>query len=131
MKFEPNSFKLTHEMILLMGGRASQGYNTFVQMTVKAFLALRPYADQIVDAVQLMLGTSLPSFKGEGTIKRLRDRFALDCTERQAAEWMMAIVKDANENMRTTVYDEFQRVRPACFLLLMHLLNEAVVVTKR
>lgn len=111
VKFEPNSFKLTHEMILLMGGRQSQGYNTFVQMTVKAFLALRPYADEIVDAVQLMLGTGLPSFKGEGTIKRLRDRFALNCTERQAADWMMAIVKDANENMRTTVYDEFQRLQ--------------------
>lgn len=111
VKFEPNSFKLTHEMILLMGGRGSQGYNTFVQMTVKAFLAIRPYADQLVDAVQLMLGTALPSFKGEGTIKRLRDRFALDCTERQAAEWMMAIIKDANENVRTTAYDEFQRLQ--------------------
>jgi len=94
-----------------MGGRQSQGFNTFVQMTVKAFLALRPYADDIVNTVQLMLGTGLPSFKGEPTIKRLRDRFALDCNERQAAEWMMAIVKDANENVRTTVYDEFQRMQ--------------------
>jgi phosphatidylinositol 4-kinase A len=110
VKFEPNSFKLNHEMVVLMGGRDSQGYHLFTQLCVKGFLALRPYADQLVGAVQLMLGTDLPSFKGEGTIKRLRDRFALHLIERQAAEWMMAVVKDAHENMRSTVYDEFQRV---------------------
>lgn len=110
VKFEPNSFKLTHEMIVLMGGRYSQGYSMFTQMTVKAFLALRPYADQLVNTAQLMLGTSLPSFKGDGTIKRMRDRFALHLSDREAADWMMSIVKDAYENYRTTFYDEFQRV---------------------
>ena len=122
VKFEPNSFKLTHEMVVLMGGRNSQGYQMFQQLTVKAFLAIRPHADQIVSTVQMMLETQLPSFKGEPTIKRLRDRFALGLTERQAAEWMMAIVRNAHENVRSTAYDEFQRVsvsyRP-CYLFLM------------
>jgi hypothetical protein len=97
-------------MVVLMGGRASQGYALFQQLTVKAFLALRPHADQLVGMVQLMLDTGLPSFKGEGTIKRLRDRFALGLNERQAAEWMVGIVKNAHENVRSTAYDEFQRV---------------------
>lgn len=103
-------------MIVLMGGRNSQGYQLFQHLTVKAFLAIRPYADQLVDAVQLMLDTGLPSFKGEGTIKRLRDRFALGLNERQAAEWMMGVVKNAQENVRSTVYDEFQRVNVDCVL---------------
>ncbi|EPS96826.1 hypothetical protein FOMPIDRAFT_1052946 [Fomitopsis schrenkii] len=111
VKFEPNSFKLTHEMVVLMGGRNSQGYQMFQQLTVKAFLAIRPHADQIVSTVQMMLETQLPSFKGEPTIKRLRDRFALGLTERQAAEWMMAIVRNAHENVRSTAYDEFQRLQ--------------------
>lgn len=98
-----------------MGGRYSQGYALFQQLTVKAFLAIRPYADQIVSTVELMLGTDLPSFKGEGTIKRLRDRFALALNERQAAEWMMSVVKNAHENMRSIAYDKFQMVR---FILL-------------
>lgn len=98
-------------MIALMGGRNSQGYALFQHLTVKAFLALRPHADQLVSTVQLMLDTGLPSFKGEGTIKRLRDRFALGLNERQAAEFMVAIVRNAQENVRSTVYDEFQRVR--------------------
>lgn len=94
-----------------MGGRYSQGYLLFQQLTVKAFLAIRPYADQLVSTVQLMLDTSLPSFKGEPTIRRLRERFAPGLNERQAAEWMMAIVRNAHENVRSTAYDEFQRVR--------------------
>ena len=110
VKFEPNSFKLTHEMVVLMGGRYSQGYQLFQQLTVKAFLAIRPHADQLVSTVQLMLDTCLPSFKGEPTIKRLKDRFALSLNERQAAEFMMSIVRNAHENVRSTAYDEFQRV---------------------
>ncbi|KZP21149.1 hypothetical protein FIBSPDRAFT_788486 [Athelia psychrophila] len=111
VKFEPNSFKLNHEMVTLMGGRPSQGYDLFQHLTVKAFLAIRPYADQLVSTVELMLGTGLPSFKGEPTIKRLRDRFALGLNERQAAEFMMGIVRNAHENVRSTAYDEFQRLQ--------------------
>ncbi|KAI0362486.1 atypical/PIKK/PI4K protein kinase [Trametes cingulata] len=111
VKFEPNSFKLTHEMVVLMGGRYSQGYQLFQQLTVKAFLAIRPHTDQLVSTVQLMLDTCLPSFKGEPTIRRLKDRFALHLNERQAAEWMMSIVRNAHENVRSTAYDEFQRLQ--------------------
>lgn len=93
-----------------MGGRNSQGYTMFQQLTVKGFLALRPYAGQLTNTVRLMLDTGLPSFKGDGTIKRLRDRFALGMSERHAADWMMGLVKNAHENMRSTAYDEFQRV---------------------
>lgn len=116
VKFEPNSFKLNHEMINLMGGRYSQGYTLFVNLTIKAFLAIRPHAEQIINTVHLMLGTGLPSFRGEGTIKRLRDRFALHLNEREAADYMMKIVKNAYENLRSTAYDEFQRVGSVFFL---------------
>ena len=105
-------------MVVLMGGRASQGYQLFQQLTVKAFLAIRPHADQLISTVQLMLGTSLPSFKGEPTIRRLRDRFALSFNERQAAEYMMGIVRNAHENVRSTAYDEFQRVRALNYVSL-------------
>ncbi|KAF8643761.1 hypothetical protein AX16_008780 [Volvariella volvacea WC 439] len=111
VKFEPSSFKLNHEMVTLMGGRYSQGYQLFMQLTVKAFLSLRPYADQLVSTVQLMLDTGLPSFKGEGTIRRLRDRFVLNYTERQAADYMLGVIKNAHENPRSTAYDEFQRIQ--------------------
>jgi phosphatidylinositol 4-kinase A len=99
-------------MVVLMGGRYSQGYQLFQYLTVKAYLAIRPHAEQLVSTVRLMLDTGLPSFKGEPTIKRLQDRFALGLNERQAAEWMMGVIRNAHENVRSTAYDEFQRVRP-------------------
>ncbi|CAE6494869.1 unnamed protein product [Rhizoctonia solani] len=111
VKFEPNSFKLNHEMIALMGGKNSQGFNLFVQLTVKAFLAIRPHVTQLVDTVSLMLGADFPSFKGEPTIKRLQDRFVPQMTERQAADWMMGVIRNAQENVRSTFYDEFQRLQ--------------------
>ncbi len=116
IKFEPNSFKLNHEMVGLMGGRESQGYKMFTELTVKAFLAIRPHADQLCDACHLMLGTELPSFKGEPTIKRLKDRFQVHLGERAAAEYMMGIIRNAHENMRSNVYDGFQKMQKwVCF----------------
>jgi phosphatidylinositol 4-kinase len=103
-----------------MGGRYSQGYQLFQHLTVKAFLAIRPHAEQLISTVQLMLDTGLPSFKGEPTIKRLRDRYALGLNERQAAEWMMSVIRNAHENVRSTAYDEFQRVRD--FLSVLNIL---------
>ncbi len=111
VKFEPNSFKLNHEMVALMGGRDSQGYKMFTELTIKAFLAIRPHADQLCDACHLMLGTELPSFKGEPTIKRLKDRFQLQLGERAAADYMMGVIRNAHENMRSNVYDGFQKLQ--------------------
>ncbi|CAE6468907.1 unnamed protein product [Rhizoctonia solani] len=64
-----------------------------------------------IDAVWLMLGADFPSFKGEPTIKRLQDRFVPQMTERQAADWMMGVIRNAQENVRSTFYDEFQRLQ--------------------
>ncbi|RXK35906.1 phosphatidylinositol 4-kinase [Tremella mesenterica] len=111
IKFEPSSFKLNHEMVYLMGGKDSQGYKMFVELTVKAFLSIRPHAGQLCDTVGLMLGTGLPSFKGEGTIKRLKERFQLHLTERGAADFMLGIIRNAHENMRSNVYDGFQKLQ--------------------
>lgn len=88
-----------------MGGRESAGYRMFCELTVKAFLAVRPYVNEIVDTATLMMGTGLPSFRGEGTLQRLRERFRPDLSERQAAAHMISIIDDAFENARSTMYD--------------------------
>ena len=113
IKFEPNSFKLTREMIELMGGSDSQGYRQYRELTVKAFLACRAYMDDVVGSCQLMISTDLPSFKGEGTMMRLRERFRPDLTELEAAEYMIGVIDNAAENSRSILYDRFQ-VSPVC-----------------
>ncbi|KAJ1021530.1 hypothetical protein NDA13_005568 [Ustilago tritici] len=110
MRFEPYSFKLSHEMIDLMGGPESQGFRLFEQLVVKAFLAARPWCEEIVDTCKLMLGTELPSFKGTATIERLRQRFRPELGEREAAEHARWLVKDAYGNKRAVLYDKLQEV---------------------
>ncbi len=110
MRFEPYSFKLSHEMIDVMGGAGSQGYGMFEELVVKAFLAARPFCEEIVDTCKLMLGTELPSFKGMPTIHRLRDRFKPELNEREAADHARALVKDAFGNKRGVLYDKLQEV---------------------
>ncbi|KAJ3116276.1 phosphatidylinositol-4- kinase [Phlyctochytrium bullatum] len=99
IEFEASPFKLTTEMIALLGGDASSPeYKLFSELVVRAYLAIRPFAEQMVDMVKLMLDSGLPCFKGEQTITKLRDKFQLGKTERQAAEFMMSQIDKAHEN---------------------------------
>ncbi|KAF9190169.1 phosphatidylinositol-4- kinase, partial [Haplosporangium sp. Z 767] len=109
INFESSPFKLTSEMIQIMGSSVEdQGYRWFCELCVKAFLASRPYAEQIIQLVALMLESGLPCFRGE-TIKRMRSRFQLDRTERSAAEFILERVDESYLNKRTVLYDSFQK----------------------
>lgn len=54
--FERAPFKLTAEMVSVMGGSLdSQAYLRFEELCVKAFLAVRPYVNTLAHCVILML----------------------------------------------------------------------------
>ncbi|KAK9316231.1 hypothetical protein V1524DRAFT_426874 [Lipomyces starkeyi] len=111
VKFEAAPFKLTHEMVQVMGGNSdTQAYHWFEELCIKAFLACRPYAENIIQCVRPMLESGLPCFKGETTIRKLRDRFALDKSDKDAAVYMRGLIKKSAESIYTKGYDEFQRM---------------------
>ncbi|KAJ3144888.1 phosphatidylinositol-4- kinase [Geranomyces variabilis] len=102
-------FKLTHEMVQVLGDDVnSPQYRQFSELVVKAYLACRPHAEQIVQMVTLMMDSGLPCFKGEVTTRKLRERFLPDKTDRQAAEFMVSCIKHSHENTRSNLYDKFQ-----------------------
>ncbi|CAO3624867.1 unnamed protein product [Cunninghamella blakesleeana] len=108
--FESSPFKLTTEMIQVMGGSSEeQSFKQFSDLVVKAYLATRPHAEQIMQLVTLMLESGLPCFKGD-TIKRMRSRFQTDKSERVAADYIIQRIRDSFENQRTVLYDYFQKV---------------------
>lgn len=110
IKFERAPFKLTAEMIGVMGGSTtSQAYRWFEELTIKAFLAARMHCDHLTHIVQVMLDSGLPCFKPD-TIKNFRDRFVLERDERGAAEYMKECVRRSASSQSTGVYDRFQLI---------------------
>lgn len=108
IRFERAPFKLTSEMVAVMGGSTtSQSYRWFEELCVKAFLASRQYTKELCDIVALMLGSELPCFKPY-TITHLRERFVLEKSEREAAEFMKDLVKKSYNSYSTKQYDRFQ-----------------------
>ena len=108
MKFEKAEFKLTKEMIQIMGGNNSEAYQTFVDLTVKAFLACRDNMNKLLDPVVLMFSSGLDCFR-DNSIKHFVDRFKLELSEEEAVKYMKNIIQTAEDNWRTNMYDFIQK----------------------
>jgi phosphatidylinositol 4-kinase len=130
--FERAPFKLTTEMISVMGGSVdAQPYLWFEELCIKSFLVCRQYVDKLTHCVMLMLDSGyvisvlsgwtvvglstdgalyrLPCFKPE-TIQNFRDRFVLDKTDREAADYMRYLIKKSSSSYSTGQYDRFQHL---------------------
>ncbi|KAK2750110.1 phosphatidylinositol-4- kinase [Myotisia sp. PD_48] len=139
IKFERAPFKLTSEMMAVMCGRqpppapaptgadpndvplpvsstatsgsssVPQSYRWFESLMVKAFLASRPHHAKLSHIVTLMLDSGLPCFTPD-TLSNLRDRFVLEKSEVEAAQYMRELIHKSISSTSTKVYDYFQLV---------------------
>jgi phosphatidylinositol 4-kinase len=110
VKFERAPFKLTSEMVAVMGGSTDhQAFKWFEELCVKAFLASRQYTEKLSQLVLLMMDSGLPCFKPE-TIQHFKDRFVLERSEREAADFMKDLIKKSYSSYSTGVYDQFQQM---------------------
>ncbi|KAL9603360.1 MAG: hypothetical protein Q9219_001222 [cf. Caloplaca sp. 3 TL-2023] len=108
VRFERAPFKLTSEMVAVMGGSTtSQSYRWFEELCIKAFLVSRQHTEKLCHIVVMMLGSGLPCFKPE-TITHLRERFVLEKTDREAASFMRDLIKKSYGSYSTKGYDQFQ-----------------------
>ncbi len=108
MKFENAAFKLTKEMIKIMEGTNSESYATFVDLTIRGFLASRQYMEKLLDPVNLMFNSGLDCFM-KNSIKNFIDRFKLELSEDEAALYMRGLISNAEDNWRTNMYDYIQK----------------------
>lgn len=64
MRFESAEFKLTSEMIKILGGsEKSEAYHLYENLTIKSFLAIREYYEVVCAAIYPMFHSGLPGFK--------------------------------------------------------------------
>ncbi|MCH86143.1 phosphatidylinositol 4-kinase alpha-like, partial [Trifolium medium] len=114
MRFESAHFKLSHEMTQLLdpsGVMKSDTWNQFLRLCVKGYLAARRHMEGIITTVALMLDSGLPCFSRGDPIGNLRKRFHPEMSEREAANFMIHVCKDAYNKWTTAGYDLIQYVQ--------------------
>lgn len=111
IKFERAPFKLTGEMIQLMGGHSESSYfKYFRKLCIQAFLASRLFVESLVGLVELMMKDSgLPCLKSpQSAVFNFRNRFRMDLSDDQASIYMEDLIKRSYNNFTTRLYDSFQ-----------------------
>ncbi|CAJ2642759.1 phosphatidylinositol 4-kinase alpha 1 isoform X1 [Trifolium pratense] len=114
MRFESAHFKLSHEMTQLLdpsGVMKSDTWIQFLRLCVKGYLAARRHMEGIITTVALMLDSGLPCFSRGDPIGNLRKRFHPEMSEREAANFMIHVCKDAYNKWTTAGYDLIQYVQ--------------------
>eukprot|EP01133_Synstelium_polycarpum_P009767 gene9767-11405_t len=111
LTFEASPFKMSQEMIDIMGGKPNaEQFTWFMEQSVRAFLAARQHMDSIMTLVELMLDTKLPCFR-EHTLLNLKNRFCPHKSDNYAAKFMTKVVLDSFSTVSTFstyFYDVFQ-----------------------
>lgn len=108
--FETSPFKLTQEIVDVMGGVGSDMFKYYKILLLQGLIAARKHHDRIVNIVEIMLaGSQLPCFRGgANTVRSLRERFHMNCTESQLQALVDTMVENSLGAITTRLYDNFQ-----------------------
>lgn len=114
MEFEKSPFKLTNEMVQVMGGTKSGAWKLFRKLCVQGYLEACRYANKVMLMVDTMYpgNESMPCFlQGrEYVLENMRERFGVDLTRKERASKMLKLIDTAHGNWTTKAYDQFQRL---------------------
>lgn len=105
-------FKLTDEMLEVMGGLGSPLFSEFVTLFCCGFLALQVHADTFLTVVEVTCrGSSFHCFDGKDPkeiVMMLRERFCPDLNKSQTVAYALDLIKFATTSYGTKQYDYFQ-----------------------
>ena len=114
VKLETAPFKLTQEMIDVLGGQDSGKFDDFRKRMSKGFHALQENAEKIIILVEMMLNgqSDLPCFIGGRTlVRQLKDRLFPNQRRMNQVECQRhvdGLIAESLNNWRTRCYDNFQ-----------------------
>jgi phosphatidylinositol kinase/protein kinase (PI-3 family) len=112
--FETAPFKLTKEMVEVLGGVASPLFGEFVRLFALGMLAAQRHADQITTLVEIMMyNSTFPCFRGRDAsrdLHKLRTRFLPGHSAEQTVKAVVKMVRLSFRNKWTKRYDQFQKL---------------------
>lgn len=114
MEFEKSPFKLTNEMVQVMGGTKSGAFKLYRKLCVQGYLEAARYASKLLLMVDIAYpgNESMPCFlQGrEYVLENLRERFGADLSRKEKAARMLKLISTAHGNWTTKAYDHYQKV---------------------
>jgi phosphatidylinositol 4-kinase B len=109
---ESAPFKLTEEMVEVLGGLESQLFGQFVKAFTSGFLALRTNIENILSNLKLLaLNSPFPCFHGKDSVlilDKLRGRFRCDLSLKDTVQHCLDLIIASYGNYGTKQYDSFQ-----------------------
>jgi phosphatidylinositol 4-kinase len=114
LNFENAPFKITEEMLELLGGLNSKSFEEYRKRLIQGYFAIYNNYDKILKLNEFMLngaGKDLPCFEeGEEAIIELKNRLIpkekMRNTEKMA--YIDNLISQSIDNWTTTIYDQFQ-----------------------
>ncbi|KAL4169425.1 hypothetical protein KRP22_010345 [Phytophthora ramorum] len=112
--FETAPFKLTKEMVAVLGGVSSPLFGEFVQLVALGLIAAQRQAEKVVALVEIMMHNStFPCFQGRDVsrdLQKLRSRFHLHYSTEKTVKAVVKMIRTSYKNKWTKRYDQFQRI---------------------
>lgn len=105
-------FKLTDEMLDVMGGLRSPLFSEFVILFCCGFLALQSHCDTFLTLVEITCeGSTFKCFEGQTTeeiVAKLKERFSPHLSKEETVSLALDLIKQATTSYGTRQYDLFQ-----------------------
>ncbi|KAL7554920.1 hypothetical protein ACHAWF_018475 [Thalassiosira exigua] len=105
-------FKLTEEMLEVMGGLGSPLFSEFVTLFCCGFLALQAHSDTFLTVVEVTCrGSNFHCFDGKDpdeVVSKLRERLCPELNKSQTVAFALDLIKFATTSYGTKQYDYFQ-----------------------
>ena len=105
-------FKLTEEMLDVMGGLRSPLFSEFVTLFCCGYLALQAHCETFLTLVEITSRDStFKCFDGRDTdeiVAKLRERFSPDLSKEETVSFALDLIKQATTSYGTRQYDIYQ-----------------------
>jgi hypothetical protein len=109
---ETAPFKLTEEMVELLGGLDSPLFGEFVTAFTKGFIALQANCENIMSAITVLShSSSFPCFQGkpiQSILEKLRGRFRTELSVPDTVKHCLDLITNSYGHYGTRQYDTFQ-----------------------